>query len=216
MQSCLPNDSRQLHPILRQLHDKDAVVTEIEGLLLPEEAEYLVRTAGHVGFEDSTVMRDGRPVKDTQRTSRTAFLPKSKDDVVDCIGARISTVVGQSSRFMEPMQVTDYTHKQQYSAHHDYFNRPNEPERTTTLFAYLHEEKCSTGLCGGSTTFHNLTQANGEPLRVYPKVGNAVMWSNRTSDGGLNAETLHSGEKLTCDGARKIGLNAWFRDKVWG
>jgi hypothetical protein len=49
-------------------------------------------------------------------------------------------------------------------------------------------------------------------LKVYPKKGNAIMWSNRTLNGKLNEDTLHSGEKLTCQGSHKVGLNAWFRD----
>lgn len=216
MQSCMPNDSRTIRPVLRQLHSKDAIVTEVQGLLFPEEAEYLKAHAETTGFEQSTVIsKVGESEKDQRRTSRTSFLPKNRNPVIDCIGERIATIAGQPVSHMEPMQVTDYKHKQEYRAHHDYFGRKNEPDRTTTLFAYLHGQGCDTGKCGGATAFYNLKQADGEPLRVYPKPGNAVMWSNRTMQGDLNPSTLHSGEKLTCENAHKVGLNAWFRDQPW-
>lgn len=205
-----------VHPVFHQLHSDKAVVTEIEGLLLAEEASYLVDAGNHNGFKSSTVMRNGKHEGDEQRTSRTSFLSKYSDPVVDCIGRRIATLAHQPVTHMEPMQVTDYRHKQEYRAHHDYINdKKGMPERTITVFAYLHEENCRQKKCGGSTTFHELKQAHGEPLQVYPKVGNAVMWSNRTFDGGVNSNTLHSGEKLMCENAHKIGLNAWFRDQPW-
>lgn len=216
MQSCLPNDDRTIRPVLRQLHTKDAVVTEIQELMFPEETAYLQEHAAKQGFTASTVVaQTGKDEKDMRRTSQTSFLPKDRDAVIECISDRISTIAGQPKSHMEPMQVTDYTHKQEYKAHHDYFGVKGKPDRTTTVFAYLHSSQCETGKCGGSTMFHELKQHDNTPLRVYPKPGNAVMWSNRTPSGGLNPFTLHSGEKLICPGAHKVGLNAWFRDNEW-
>lgn len=216
MQSCLPKDSRQIRPVLTQIHDKNVVVTEIQNLMFPEEADYIRSKALNIGFDDSTVVSSkGSSEKDPRRTSQTSFLPKHEDDVIDCIGRRISTIAGQPHTHMEPMQVTDYKNKQEYRAHHDYFGVSGGPERTMTVFAYLHSVDCDTGACGGATAFHNLKKDDGSHLRIYPKPGNAVMWSNRTATGGLNADTLHSGEKLTCVSAHKVGLNAWFRDAAW-
>ncbi len=215
MKSCIPNDSRTVTPIFKQLHSGDAVVTEIQGMLLKEEVEYIVKSAREKGLKPSTVVKDGNTYVDARRSSKTAFLNHREDPVLDCIGNRIATLSGQSATHLEPLQVTDYTHKQEYRAHHDYFDNPRQPERTTTLFAYLDEKNCSSQKCGGATTFHKLKQTDGSPLRVYPTVGNAVMWSNRTAKGDVNPETLHSGEKLSCPDAHKVGLNAWFRDEKW-
>ena len=217
MQSCLPGDTRMVRPSLMQLHSDRAVVTEIKQLMLPEEAQYLRDKAALVGFEESTVVAEsGSSEKDSRRSSSTSFLPKSEDAVIDCIGQRIATIAGQPLTHMEPMQVTDYKNKQEYRAHHDYFGKKGEPERTMTVFAYLHSVQCDTGECGGATAFHELKDAKGQHLRVYPTPGNAVMWSNRTMTGELNPNTLHSGEKLMCADAHKVGLNAWFRDTKWG
>ena len=216
MQSCLPDDHRVVTPTFRQLHSNDAVVTEIQNLMLEDEARYIVKAADTVGWNNSTVVtKNGGSEPDARRTSQTAFLPKDEDRVLECISRRIATLATQPATHMEPMQVTHYKNKQEYKQHHDYFNRPNEPERTTTVFAYLHSQACDTGKCGGATMFHELKQPSGEPLKVYPRIGNAVMWSNRTSDGKVNSKTLHSGEKLQCENADKIGLNVWFRDQPW-
>ena len=218
MNSCLFNDSRQVHPILEQLTSNDAVVTSIKGLLLPEEAQYIIEKAQGT-FARSTVTgtTPGENRVDDWRTSSTAFLEKGTDEVISCIEARISTIAQMPQANLEPFQVTDYVDKQEYKFHHDYFdtNKDGKPDRTTTVFAYLYSENLEDGKCGGSTTFANLYDGNGKQLRVYPKMGDAVMWSNRTLTGEVNPATLHSGEALHCSNARKTGLNAWFRDAKW-
>ena len=217
MQSCIANDTRLVYPVLEQLNAKDAVVTAVRGLILPEEAEHLKNIA-QGKFSQSSVSSDGNDgkVDNNVRTSTTAFLEKGADPVVSCIEQRLATIAGQSVSHLEPLQVTDYRHKQQYKYHHDYFNsKDGNSERTTTIFAYLHSENLEHGQCGGSTMFRDLKDAKGDQLKVYPKMGDAVMWSNRTLTGGLNEKTLHSGEPLTCDSSRKTGLNAWFRDGTW-
>lgn len=213
MRSCLPDDDREVRPQLRQLAAQEAVVTEIEGLLLPEECDKLRAMAPPM--QRSTVVDDAmRRVVDERRSSRTAFLSKD-DEFTACLHRRFATVVREPVSHMEPMQLTDYKHKERYDAHYDFFDRPGERERTTTLFAYVESTMLEDGQCGGATTFHGLMQEDGTPLRVFPKKGNAVVWSNRRSDGSLNRATLHSGSPLTCAGAHKVGLNVWFGDRAW-
>ena len=50
MQSCLPGDRRAVHPVLRQIHSDSAVLTQIEPLLLDEEADYIAKLAEKEGF----------------------------------------------------------------------------------------------------------------------------------------------------------------------
>lgn len=214
MQSCIRGDDRTVTPVFEQLHHDGAVVTRISKMLLPEESRHLIENGKKVGLRRSTVAAGGGSSVNASRTSSTAFLQKAADPVTKCIEQRISTLAGMPHTHMEPMQITDYTRKQQYKAHHDYL-RQGGPERTTTVFAYLADEGLRDGKCGGATTFYKLTQNGKEPLRVYPKAGDAVMWSNRTLTGGLNDKTLHAGEPLTCDATHKVGLNVWFRDHPW-
>lgn len=217
MKSCLAGDGRLVYPVMEQLTSDKAVVTKISNLVLPEEAAYLLQRASGK-FDRSKTTSEGSANKyDSSRTSTTAFLSKGEDEVVSCIEDRISTVANMPRTHLEPLQVTDYTHKQEYKFHHDYFNsnKDGKSDRTTTVFTYLHSEHLEDGKCGGSTVFADLKDKDGAQLRVYPKMGDAVMWSNRTLTGGVNPATLHSGEAVTCPNSRKTGLNAWFRDRKY-
>tara|TARA_B110000046_G_scaffold183968_1_gene221290 strand:- start:985 stop:1629 length:645 start_codon:yes stop_codon:yes gene_type:complete len=213
MQSCIRGDDRLVTPVFEQLHSEGAVVTRVSNMLLPEETAHLIDKGKQVGLRRSTVVGTGSGVHDS-RTSSTAFLKKGSDPVTKCIENRIATLAGMPRAHMEPMQITDYTHKQQYKAHHDYLRQGNA-ERTTTVFAYLADSGLRDGTCGGATAFFKLNGNGEDALRVYPKAGDAVMWSNRTLTGGLNDKTLHAGEPLTCANTHKVGLNVWFRDQPW-
>jgi len=207
MRSCLPGDGRLVYPVLRQIHSDGAVVTQIENLLLDDEADYLVRRAGKLRrseTESDAGVVDGR-------TSRTAYLPM-KDAVVDCIGKRLATIARIPATNLEPLQITDYKHNQRYKSHFDDLGYgPNK--RLKTIFAYLQaDDDLANGMCGGSTAFYRLRDKDGRPLRVYPQKGSALMWSNFLPDGRHNSRTLHAGEPIKCKGSEKIGMNAWFWD----
>ena len=134
-----------------------------------------------------------------------------RDAVVDCIGKRLATIAGLPASNLEPLQLTDYKHKQRYKAHFD--DRGLGPKRLKTIFAYLNgDDDLASGMCGGATAFYRLKGKDGRPLRVYPRKGSAVMWSNFTK-GRHNDRTLHAGEPVTCEGCRKTGMNAWFLDQ---
>ena len=72
MQSCLPGDDRQVYPVLKQL-TSTPIITQIDGLLLPAECDYLAQKARDAGFEASeTRGRHGKGEVSSLRTSRTA------------------------------------------------------------------------------------------------------------------------------------------------
>ena len=201
-------------PMLDQLWSDGAVVTRVQGILLPEEADEFVRQ-GEGMFSPSTVI-GGASGESTGRTSNTAHIPKKGNDFVACIEDRLATMASHPISHLEPLQMTEYKKTQHYRPHHDYFPTA-EPgkQRTTTVFTYLKSDNMEDGQCGGATMFAELQDASGTPLRVYPKKGDAVMWSNRTLSGDVNVKTLHGGEPVTCDTGHKIGLNAWFREGAW-
>lgn len=201
------------------LHQQAPVVDQVCNLILPCEAEYLISKAYDVGLSRSTVIgADGKSHENEARTSHTAFLPKNKDKVISCIENRIAHIAGQDVSYLEPLQVTQYQEGQEYRPHHDWFNdkEPGDGQRTKTVFAYLKGLENDGGtVCGGATAFPKLQDFKNEILRVYPTTGCAAMWTNTTEDGKGDINTLHGGEKVLCEGATKIGLNAWFRDTPW-
>ena len=215
MKSCIPGDNKKVIPTYNQSNDENAVVTEISKLLLDEEADYLIKKAKEKGLQRSQVKGDKKDDYSKLRTSSTSFLDKSQDDVVSCIEKRIATIAQQPVSNLEPLQVTAYSKSQKYDPHHDYFP-PNQlgvhGQRTVTVFSYLNTVDSG---CGGATSFPHLKNQSGEPLKVFPQKGNAVMWSNRKTTGEPNEATLHGGEAVTCAATQKYGLNAWFRDNQW-
>ena len=210
MQSCVQGD-RPVYPVLRQLTSKQPIVTQIDELLTPAECAYLMKTARAAGFEASEIT--GRGEVRSVRTSRTAYLPEG-DPVVQCIKRRLATIAGMPASSLEPLQATRYARGQRYKTHHD---DPSDAggrghkRRLKTIFAYLQADgELPAERCGGATCFRKLRGSDGKSLRVYPRAGSAVMWTNYDDMGRRDTRTEHSGEEVTCPGVAKVGLNAWF------
>jgi prolyl 4-hydroxylase len=184
----------------------------VHGLILPDESEYLINRAESIGLSRSkTLTPGGGGVIAESRTSSTAFLPKGKDPVITCIEKRIAAVARQPHDTLEPLQVTEYTHNQEYRPHYDWFDDSHPTQRTTTVFAYLKGLEDQGGSkCGGATVFPNLKDGELTQLRASPISGDAVVWNNLTCSGHGHMLTLHGGEPVLCENARKVGLNAWF------
>ena len=84
------------------------MITQLEPLLLPEEAAYIVRRAEEAGLKPSETGNEEDGVVDEYRTSSTALLPM-EDPVVACVAKRLATLAGMPASSMEPLQVTRYT-----------------------------------------------------------------------------------------------------------
>lgn len=215
MKSCIADD-RDASAHRSTLWDAGASVSRIDDLLTEREARYLIDAADRSGTckRSQVVGKDKGNVDSSARTSTTCFLDKGADEVIRCIEDKISAVAKQPVSHLEPLQVTRYTEGQQYKPHFDYFTngyKKGDRQRTTTLFAYI--QGVDEG-CGGATVFSEL-KSDGEPLRVTPVTGSAVVWDNLNTDGSGNRNTRHGGEPVTCSHVEKIGLNAWFGDRAW-
>ena len=115
---------------------------------------------------------------------------------------------------LEQLQATRYATSEQFKSHHDDdvdAGSTGHQRRLKTIFSFLQASgDLPTAKCGGATRFDKLRQKDGKPLRVYPRAGSAVMWSNWDDAGERDLRTHHGGEKVTCPDVEKIGLNAWF------
>lgn len=209
--SCVENPSlRRFTNTVEFLHDEAPLVTKFSKFITPDEAEYL-KIKGRAHFKESQVVDDetGELVKSSERTSSTAILHDPSDEVLTCIEHKLAHAANEPHSHLERLQLTRYRENQKYNPHYDWFASPGEeqPQRKKTVFTYL--TTLDKG-CGGATVFPELTDTDRKTLRVYPVAGDAVMWSNVTFDGQGDEKTLHGGEPVTCRGAEKIGLNAWF------
>lgn len=220
MDSCINGIQEKVYPVLERVsgEDQNIVVTHIKNLMLPEEVDYIL--------DNSNEFRDTKIIG---RTSTSSFFPKYKDNVLDCLGKRISTIAGEEFKRAEPFQLVNYNHKQQYRPHLDSQQTSNVcdenmnnqypmmcnmegkyTKRNKTVFAYLKAEGLEDQKCGGSTSFPLVKNREGDELHVYPIVGDAVMWNNTKPGGDINVLSLHAGNPIICKDANKVGLNVWF------
>lgn len=143
------------------------------------------------------------------RTSSTVYLSCLSDRLVRSVEARIAAELDLDGRCGEGLQGAWYMPGEGYKIHHDAFHR-NTPEfdkftrdggnRTWSAMIYL-----NTVYASGQTVFDALG------LRILPRAGELVAWSNLSADGFPHVSAWHSAEPP--DDQPKYVLTEWFRER---
>ena len=188
-------------------------VRTIEGLLTEEECDVLIRY-GEEQLQPSTVSTQTGDVRDSARTSTSAFLPVKDEmpepvrEVVRKIEDAMRLFCGVPLERMETFQLVKYEKGEEYKAHMDWFEKGNPDainQRTHTGFLYLNSLPPNTG----DTIFPRAK------FRVTPEVGKLVIWENCSASGDETSScdplTEHLAQKL--QSGTKYGLNCWVRGK---
>ena len=140
------------------------------------------------------------------RTSESAHIGKSTDEIITALENRACEYVGLSTKHLEPMQIAVYDSGQKYSPHYDFFSGDSteivKGNRNKTVLLYLNDLPDNAG---GNTYFPKLN------LRIKPKAGDAIYFENM-KDGDVDYDTLHAGEAIIGD-YKKYAVNIWFREK---
>ena len=169
--------------------------------------------------------------KRSQLEARGAVQALEELDAVEMLGDRIASFLNVTPAHLEPFQIVRYEQGQKYAPHHDYHTEPAltyaGEQRQRTLLLYLSTVPESDG--GGATAFHVAPSTamakesgrgpDGEDsavpaLRVLPKAGDAILWSNvLRQDETLrpNPKSLHEGEAPVS--TVKHALNCWVVDE---
>ena len=109
---------------------------------------------------------------------------------------------------VEPLQMVRYLHpKAHYQLHHDHggFYGNHLEHRPFTILVFLNNVPFEAG---GMTSFPKLN------LKVSPKRGDAILWSNvDKKDGAVDADMVHAGEPPSIEGIQKYALNIWIQNK---
>ncbi|KAI9199523.1 uncharacterized protein BJ171DRAFT_517823 [Polychytrium aggregatum] len=212
----------------------EPLVMRIDNFLSYREADHIVELA-RPRFQRSPVASSNGDSVHEARTSSTAFLGKSHDDVIACVEERASMLTSFPVNHIESLQVVHYAKGQRYLPHYDYFAKSdpeaykkytaNGGQRVITIFGYLNEissnppeewiaEKEKEGAniteliakgTGGHTFFPELK------LSVYPKKGSAVLFFDMNGKGEEDPMTLHGG--MPPEWGEKFGLNVWIRQR---
>ena len=133
-------------------------------------------------------------------------------DVATAIARRVALTlsaagVGVTPASIEPLQVVRYRSGEAFAAHHDY--------HVTEATSVQGEQRAWTALLYGSTLDANDGGATHFPLlniSVWPRAGDALLWSNVNLDGSPNPASLHAGLPPSGD-KEKVAINVWVADR---
>ena len=188
----------------------------IEGFLSDAEADHL-RALGSQGLVRSTT--NGH-LSET-RTSRTTWLPRTRDAVVDAVLRRAADALQLDEALFRPhngthainedLQIVHYQEGQEYTAHHDFSyptGLPNSPSRSINLCMYLNDVDE-----GGETAFPRWRNAETSgPLKMVPPKGTAMIFYMVLPVGNLDDLSQHAA--LPVRKGEKWFSNLWIWDPV--
>jgi prolyl 4-hydroxylase len=161
-------------------------VARLDGLWSAGECDHVIAKATP-RMQPSWVVdpASGRRVRNPVRTSDgTNFGPLDEDIVLHLLNERLARATGTVWAQGEPLHVLRYEPGQEYRWHVDALPGVAN-QRTTTVLVYL-----SDGFDGGETAFEGGLTVRGRP-------GDAIVFSNVTADGRVDAETRHAGRPVT-------------------
>lgn len=144
-----------------QIISLDPVVIYIQSFLSDADIAELL-AAGEPYFKPSQITKAGKSLRDPQRTSNTAFLPRN-NTAVSCVLERARQFAGalldgkEGIEEMGTPQLVRYTEGQKFNPHYDWYRVPQElkdtknPDkvkkwnRAASFFAIL-EDECEEGV----------------------------------------------------------------------
>jgi hypothetical protein len=174
------------------VHHADPLVETWDDAWTGEECEYVIALAEPFLHRSVTVTRDGRHVPHGDRTSSDASLLGVREDFA-CrwLQARMTDRLRVPLAHAEHLVVLRYQPGEEYRPHCDWLPPgargnlpdPGQPgQRVHTVFCYLGDVES-----GGATDFPRLG------VRVAPRRGRIVHFTNLLPDGRGDPRTLHAG-----------------------
>lgn len=130
------------------------------------------------------------------RTSYSCLIEPGQSEIITAIENRLAALAGMDIKFLEPLNMVRYLPGQYFNQHHDGRFRPK------TIFVYLNDIAPGDG---GETMFPELR------LKIVPRRGCAVMWSNVLGPQQEDKRMVHQGLPPTT--GTKYGINCFFNDK---
>jgi prolyl 4-hydroxylase len=203
---------------------------EIRNFLSDIEVDHLLHLVNQMSLTRSTTGRDASEGHvSTTRTSRTTWLSRETDPIVNVIFRRAAHVlripeallrnrdgednndqlnVAHSEPINEMLQVVHYAKGQQYTAHHDFAypkEAPDRPHKTRSINFCLYLNDVPSG---GQTSFPRWRNAETTgSLDVQPEKGKAMIFYMINPDGNLDDLTQHAA--LPVLEGEKYFVNLW-------
>ena len=122
-------------------------------------------------------------------------------DVSWYVSRRAASLLSRDPTTVEPLQVVRYTSPEAfYNVHHDHgaFYGKTTEHRPWTILVFLNDVAS-----GGYTWFPKLD------LKIVPRAGDAIAWSNVDEDGKADPDMVHAGQPPGEEGIEKYAVNIW-------
>lgn len=169
---------------------------EVEHLLELSKDYWEPSVVGHGVYKTDDEAKDLTNKFSPNRTSYSCMLKSSHTRTVESIEHRLAHLAGIDVDYLERLNMVRYSPGQLFNRHHDGRFRPK------TVFIYLNDLPDNDS---GETLFPELG------VKIVPRKGCAVMWSNVLSKGVEDPRTEHLG--LPPRTGTKYGLNCFFNEK---
>ena len=140
----------------------------------------IIQDAEEIGFSKSEVIKDGKNVHDDYSRSSSTLWFNDIHGITEKLRNAVPTV---GNLKLEGWQLLRYQVGEEFKAHYDCLNKPND--RLFTTIIYLNDD-----YEGGGTSFPN----TGETIN--PKQGKLVIWKNLINEK-CNPKSLHAGNPVT-------------------
>ncbi len=175
----------------------------LDNFVTKDEAEHMIKLANQ--FKKQSELDSILKINLKIRSSKSAFIPKSYDEIVERIEKRVIDYLQINPERLEPLQIVIYDKGQEYKPHYDWFMKWSKEayrggNRTDTMLIYLNTLEKEDG---GNTVFPKLN------LKFRPIQGNTIHFKNMKNGKTLD-DTLHGGEKILTD-KTKYAINVWIR-----
>ncbi|XP_032389245.1 prolyl 4-hydroxylase subunit alpha-2 isoform X1 [Etheostoma spectabile] len=162
------------------------------------------------------------------RVSKSAWLDKEDDPIIDMVNRRIEDITGLTVDTAELLQVANYGVGGQYEPHYDFSRRPfdsnynGDGNRLATFLNYKDEPDAFKRLGTGNrvATFLNYmsdVEAGGATVfpdfgaAILPRKGTAVFWYNLFKSGEGDYRTRHAACPVLV-GSKWVS-NKWFHER---
>jgi prolyl 4-hydroxylase len=184
-------------------------ITKYKNFLTKEECQAVINTGKPI-ITNTTVIgseHDGSGKK--YRIADGVFVYQNEYELIDEITKKISTLSKYPIENQEAFHIICYPPGGYYVQHHDFFHPANTDEynneikrggqRAETWLLYLNDD-----FEGGETRFPR------EHEVIVPEAGMLIHWNNLLETGGLNYDSLHSGEPIIS--GQKWAATIWVRE----
>ena len=179
------------------------MVTIIDNVLTKDECKILIELGSKNMIKAGTL---GKQI-DGYRTADGSWLVEP-NELVDKVKNMISIMTGNPIENQEEIHIVKYDIGGEFKVHTDYFHSNEEyysehikrgGQRIMSCLFYLNDD-----FEGGETEFPL------KKLKITPRLGRLLMWSNVTPDDALDYESLHAGLPVI-SGTKYIAV-IWIRE----